>query len=295
MNFILENRRFVKWGALALVLLVIALRSFTIVGTGYVGVVNCFGTVQDPPLTQGLSPKAFWCSVDEMHAQLKPYKAEAHGASRDMQKVTIKVTVPYSLEESMSSKFFVAIGEEDDFINTILIPGIQEEAKAASATFTGEDLITKRENLRAAFDTRLHTFVAAVLEKKGVPGGVSIGHVTIDDVDFTSPKFKAAIDAKVTAGQRAEQAKNEGKKIVTEAEGIASEIRNAADGEAYKLRTDAEQEAAAIEREGEALKSNPELVKLTAIANWKKRLPRVVGQTLPMMSVAPAAPQPAAQ
>ena len=120
-----------------------------------------------------------------------------------------------------------------------------------------------------------------------MPGSVTIKDVTINDVAFVESTFQDAINKKISAGVQVEQADFTAKKSVTVAEGKAFDIRNSADAEAYRIKAEAEQDANAIIREGEALKANPELVRLTAIEMWKKHLPRVVGQTVPYMAVAP--------
>ena len=107
-------------------------------------------------------------------------------------------------------------------------------------------------------------------------------------MSFDDPTFQHAVDAKVSAGVNVDKAVFTAKKLVTEAEGTEAEIKNEADAEAYGVLQNAQQEADAITREGDALKSNPSLVQLTAIGAWQKHLPRVVGQTVPYTSVTPA-------
>ena len=62
------------------------------------------------------------------------------------------------------------MGDEDNFLATVLQPGIQETIKAAAAKFSSEEMVNKRENLRIAFEQDLTKFVSDVLVSKGVPG-----------------------------------------------------------------------------------------------------------------------------
>jgi len=290
-----DNQKFslAKVGVLGFIALIVLFCSFVQVPTGYVGVVTCFGKMSDTPLPNGLDGIYPWCTATVIHTQPKNYNKEGKDAvlaeTKDLQQVTIPVSVPYAINEGTAPKFYVAMGDEQNFLETVLEPAIQETIKAASAKFSSEEMINKREQLRLAFQEDLINFVDTVLTAKGVPSSVTIKDVTINDVGFVEPTFQDAINAKIRAGVLVEKAGFAAQQTVTEAEGKAFDIKNSADAEAFAIKAQAEQEANAIIREGEALKANPELVRLTAIEKWKKHLPRVVGQTVPYMAVAPKA------
>lgn len=275
----------IKWGVFGLLTVVLLFNCYTTIPTGHVGVKTTFGALDPQPLTPGFHLINPVSSVEKIDARLLPYKVETHSGSHDLQKVTTILTVPFSVIESQAPNFYAAIGEVEDFKHSILDPGIQESAKAVTAGFTAVELVTKRDSVRAAFEEVLKEYVAAVLKDKGVPGAVQIGTVTVDNLTFT-PKFQAAVEAKVKAGQDAERAVNDGRKIVTEAEGEANRIRANADGEAYTTLELAKKEADAIRREAAALRSNPDLVELTAIQRWKGKLPRFSGaQPVPLLNL----------
>lgn len=281
----ITSTRAIKWGVAAAVLLVVGLNCYTTVPTGHVGVQSTFGEVNPQPLLAGFHPVNPLSSITKINVRLVPLKVEAHSGSHDLQKVTGFVTVPYSINEAQAARFYMEVGTLEDLKHTILEPGIQESVKAVTAQFSAEQLVKARDQVRITFEDTLKTYVAKALKDKGVAGAVDIGGVTIDNLDF-SPKFQAAIEAKVKAGQDAERARQDGKKIVTEAEAEAEQIRKAADGEAYTVLETAKKEADAIVREAAALRSNPDLVELTAINRWKGKLPRWNGAA-PMPFTAP--------
>lgn len=278
----------IKWVVGGLVLAIVAFNSYTIIPTGHVGVMTTFGSLDPQPLNNGFHLINPLASVQKIDTRLITVKPEAHSGSHDLQKVTTYITVPFSVVGGSAPKFYAEIGDIDAFRSNILEPGIQETVKAVTANYTAVELVTKRDSVRSAIEDALKEYVAGALKDKNVPGAVSIGFVTVDNLTFT-PKFQLAIEAKVKAGQDAERAVNEGKKIVTESDGEAKRIRAAADGQAYEILELAKKEADAIRREALALRSNPDLIELTAIQKWKGKLPKYSGvQALPTLPVGPA-------
>ena len=86
------------------------------------------------------------------------------------------------------------------------------------------------------------------------------------------PAVVEALDAKIAAIQKALLRQNE----VVEAEAEANKVRAKADGDADAVRAKASAEAERIDVLGEALRRNPEIIKLNAIEKWDGRLPRVI-------------------
>src|SRR5262249_48393366 len=147
----------------------------------------------------------------------KPHKATAKAGSHDLQKVTTVVTVSYNLVDTQAPVFYKEYGSIDNFEAAVLDPAIQESVKAVTANFTATDLVKRRETVRDEIETAIRTLVQGAMMSKNAPGTIAIGRVTLDNLDFT-PKFTAAIEAKVKAGQDAERARNDGAKMVAEAE-----------------------------------------------------------------------------
>lgn len=278
----------IKWAFVGLVVIVVGYNSFQIVPRGYVGSQSLFGVMNPQPLSPGFQLINPLSSVELLETFVRPHRAVANSGSHDLQKVTTAVTVPYNLIDSQAPVFYTQYGTIDNFQSAILIPAIQESVKAVTAKFSATDLVKRRETVRDEIELAIRSLVAEAMESKGAPGSVQFGRLTIDNLDFT-PKFAAAIEANVKAGQDAERAVNEGTKMLAEAEGEAQSIRARADAEAYTTVELAKKEADAITREAAALRENPDLVELTAISRWKGKLPRYSGQQLPvpLVNVAP--------
>jgi prohibitin 2 len=274
----------VKYALLALPIIAIGWNSYKIVPRGYVGSASLFGIMNPQPLLPGFNLINPLSRVDLLQTFVKPLKATAKAGSHDLQKVTTAVTVPYNLIDSSAPIFYREYGTIENFEAAILDPAIQESVKAVTANFSATDLVKKRETVRDEIEAAIRSLVAAAMKSKGAPGTIQIGRATLDNLDFT-PKFAAAIEAKVKAGQDAERARNEGAKLIAEAEGESQSMRAKAEAEAYSTVEIAKKEADAIRREAAALRDNPDLVELTAIGRWKGKLPKFSGtMPVPMMS-----------
>ena len=101
---------------------------------------------------------------------------------------------------------------------------------------------------------------------------IRISNCAMTDFQF-SEEFNAAIEQKVRAEQLALQAANEKKQRITQAEAKKKEKELAADADAYEIEKMSQVRAAAIKRESQALKGNPQLIQLRYVEKWNGILP----------------------
>ncbi|MFZ4598157.1 MAG: prohibitin family protein [Terrimicrobiaceae bacterium] len=265
----------------ALVLVIFALvilGSLTvIIESGHVGVVRTLGAVQPDALPEGLHfKKPFMDQVEQMDIRLSASHAKATAASKDLQTVSTEVTTQYSLKGELAPMTYQRIGNLGKVSASLVEPGIQECVKAVTAKFTAEELVTKREMVKLQIQQALEAFLNHTLKEKGVEGAIVIANVAITDFDF-SDEFNRAIESKVKVEQQALQAKNEKIMRVTQAEASAAERQLSADAEAYSTTVQSKARAEAIQREAEALKQSPELIKLRTVERWDGVLPKISG------------------
>lgn len=180
----------------------------------------------------------------------------ASAASLDQQAVEMVANLQYQLQADKIEQIFRTIGGSgnggnfpDDRIDNIIRPILQESIKSASAQFSATDLLIKREELRDAIidglNRRLERYYIDVLT------------VNIENIEF-SAQFNQAIEDKVTAQQKAEQARFE---LETEKAKLEQE----------KVR------AEALRVRGQALKDNPQILEEEKIKKWDGKLPQVQG------------------
>jgi len=277
-------------GILGLVLL---LSCFTTVESGHVGVVKSLGAVQKESLAEGFHFKKPWDSVIEVETRLHAYKTKAGAASKDLQSVTTEITVQYSQRASMAPETYQKIGDKDRLEPTVMAPAVQESLKSITAKFTAEELVTRRQQVKAEVEDAIKTFIQKTLQDKGVSGAIDLANIAITDFEF-SPDFNHAIEAKVKAEQEALKAENDKKKRITEAEAGNAEKKLEADAKAYSTEVESKARAAAIQREAEALKAHPNLIQLRAAERWDGHLPVYMGgqQPIPFMNIGATQPAP---
>ena len=249
-------------GIVVVLLLGLFTSSFVIVESGYVGVVRTLGAVQPVPFAEGFHlKKPFMDRIEQIDVRLRKAESQASAASKDLQVVSTKVAVQFSLNGPVAPMTYQKIGRAQVVEATLIGPAIMESVKSVTAQYTAEELITKRAEVKNAIQLAIESFIGETLTQKEVLGAVSIANVAITDFDF-SAEFNRAIEEKVRAEQEALKAINEKLRRVTQAEAAAAERTLAADAEAYQIEVASKARAEAIRREAEALKDNPALIQL---------------------------------
>lgn len=276
--------KMVIFGFVALLAVLGMTSSCTSVDSGTVGVVKHFGAVQPQALPEGIHfirPYGF-ATVTSIDTKLRTVEEEAHSASKDLQNVTAKVVVQYSLQANWAPRLLQRFGQEIDIEASTLRPGIQESVKVITSRYTAEQLVTHREEVKVGIVAEIKHFVDTTLKDKEALGSVRLANVSVKDFSF-SHEFNAAIEQKVRAEQDALRAENEKRQRVTQAEAAAAEKKLAADAMAYQTEVESKARADAIERESKALQANPGLIQLRTVERWNGVLPTYTGNSIPMM------------
>lgn len=244
------------WGILGSVIGVVMivasliLSSLTTIPAGHRGVVVRFGAVTGSILEEGLQTKApFIDSVVKMSVQTQKYEADSQSASLDLQDVATTIALNWRLEPGRAAEVYRTIGV--DYINRIAAPAVQETIKQVTARYNAEDLILRREEVKAEITQNLSV---RLLER-----GIIAETVSITDFQF-SATFIAAIEAKVAAEQavleatnKLERVKVEAQQAEAQAEGEANARIKRAEGEAEYIRVVTEAQVAANEAIAESL------------------------------------------
>lgn len=216
--------------------------------------------------------------------------------SQDLQQVQTTLSLQYSLQSSLTPKAYENIGTREAIEINVISKAIEESLKAVTSNFTAEELIQKRNFVKGQIRLKVEDFIQEATNQKGLDQLIVIANLAITEFGF-SEQFNKAIEAKVQAEQKALQAKNEKQRIVIESEAAREKVQLAADAVAYQTMTLAEAEAnktlalaeakaKALALEGEALKANPEIIKLRKIEQWDGILPKfALSEALPMFNM----------
>lgn len=240
--------------------IILANGTFGTIGAGQRGILLRFGAVTDTVYNEGLYFKVpFIESVKVIDVKVQKEQTEATSASKDLQAVHAVVALNFHIVPAQVGKIYQGIGI--DYKDKLIDPAIQESVKASTAKFTAEELISKREVVRAE--------MKKLLTEKLSGWGINVDDVNIVNFNF-SDSFNAAIESKVTAEQDALASKNKLERIKFEAEQKIVEAK----GKAEAMRV-----------ESEALKSNPEVLQLRALEKWNGILPQVTGGNIPFVNI----------
>jgi len=284
-------------GVAVIFLLIAGFSSMTVITAGYVGVVKKFGEVQPNYLPAGLHfVTPFVSSVAEIDIRIGSVSHGSVAFSKDLQTVNSQASLQYGLEASLMPLAIKTIGDRSMIEAVILEKAILESLKSETSKFTAKELITKRELVKIGIRKAIENYMKTSTTKYELEGLIEISNLAITDFQFSS-EFNKAIEAKVKAEQQALQAQNEKKKLETEAFAAANQTKIAADAErykieamanaeAYQMQKVAEARARAIKVEAQALKNNPDLLKLRMIEQWDGKLPKYNGgEGVPLLDI----------
>ena len=239
-----------------IVILIILMNAFYIINAGERGVLLTWGNPDNVPISEGIHFKIpIAQKVVIMDIKTQKYEADLTAASSDLQNVNTKIAINYHLDPKSVPTVYQTIGTDYDI--KLIFPLEQESNKAATAQYTAEELITKREQVRTQMENNLRDKLAA--------RGILVESISIIDFAF-SPSFTQAIEAKVTAEQNALAAKNKLEQVKYEAEQRVTQAKGEAD-------------AIAIQASAINAKGGKDYVQLQAINRWDGQLPKAMLST----------------
>ncbi len=242
---------------------------FVVIGPGERGVVTNFGAVQKDIMGEGLHLRVpIMQKVVIMDVRVQKGEGQGDAASKDLQQVTTNVALNYHLDPGRVAETYQTVGNLNAVGDRIILPAVQESVKAATALYTAEELVSRRQEVRDKI--RSH------LRERLTKNGVIVDEFSIVNFSF-SREFNAAIESKTTAEQ----------------------LKLKAERDLERIRIEAEQKVAAAKAEAESLRLQKEivtenLIKLRqiemqqkAIDKWDGRLPQVTGGATPFIDVKP--------
>lgn len=249
-------------GSVFLVVLAIgfALSTFTQVSQSTVGIVTTWGHVETDVLPEGphfVSPAS---KVHEVFIGLDVAKIEkAQAASKDLQSVHTDLTMNYRVNPAMALALY-KLAPSLEYEALYIQPAMFEVFKSVAAHYTAEQLVTQRQEVSGA--------ILAGLKTKLESYGLNIQDINITNFQF-SESFDKAIEAKVTASQRADQSERE----LAQAGFDAQKVIAKAKGEA---------EAIAVQAQAVKTSGGAEYLQLQAINRWDGKLPTYMGAGAPL-------------
>jgi len=215
-------------GAIAAILLLVALNAFVIINPGEAGVISILGKARDGALLEGIHVKPPFISVIDIYdLTVQKFEVPAQSSTKDLQDLSARFAINFRLDPTQVVEVRRKQGTLQNIVSKIIAPQTQESFKVAAARRTVEEAITKRNELKQDFDEAL----GARLDKYGI----IVLDTSVVDLTF-SPEFAKAVEEKQIAEQRAQRAVY----VAQEAEQEAQADINRAKGRAEAQRLLAE-------------------------------------------------------
>ena len=249
--------KFVKLlGAVLLGLSVLLMNSLFIIGPTEGATIQRLGVVQEASLQPGLHTKIPLVeSYTRYTVGVRKHEISVQSKTADLQPVAATFVLNIGIDRGSLPSIRRDLGSLNDLDDRIVIPQTQEAFNQAVAGFTAEEVITRRADLKASFDS----LIASRLK----PYGILVRDAAVATLSF-SEKFDEAVEDKQVAEQNARKAAYVAEQAAQDAEAAINRARGSA--EAQRL------EAEALKSEGGAL-----VLQARAIEKWDGHFPQVLG------------------
>jgi len=252
------------WIAIVTTILLVTFNPFVIIPAGHRGVVVNLGAVSDKVLQEGFHLRTpILQNIQIIDVRMQKEEVSTGAASKDLQELKTTIALNYHLGVGTVNQLYQKVGM--DYKNRVIDPAVQEAVKAATAKYTAEEVVTKRQIVRDD--------MKRIITERLAREFILVDEVSITDFDF-SESFNKAIEAKVTAEQLALQAKN----VLEQKKFEADQTITTARAEAEKIRIQAE----SISKQG-----GQSYVQLKAIEKWDGKLPiqMIPNATVPFLDL----------
>lgn len=266
-----------------LVFIIFVFSTYFTVGQGERGVITHYGKVvglSEPglhfkmPFVTGVTDVSIQPQVLEYGSKEVPMESY----SQDQQPADIQVSVNFHVTDPVG--LYSNYGSIERAAANVLTPKVYAQVKDIFGKFDAVEAIQKRAALEAQIDRALSAAVAAV------HAPINVDSVQVQNIAF-SQQYEKAVEDRMEAQVREQQAQAEKTQRMTRADAGAYEVKAAADAKAHQIEVQGGAEASAIKARGDALRDNPGLVQLTEAEKWDGALPTtmVPGGSIPMLSL----------
>ena len=256
-----QTGRYILWGALALVAIIVFFSSFYTIRSTERGVLSTFGKMNDAVVEDGLHFKIpFIQTIKKVNVQQKKFDGKENSYTRDVQTSEVEYTINYDLVRENVSRLMKNVG--DDYHNRIVVPFIRSAMKQSFGNFAATEIVENRDAVRREIEASL---------RKTLDSNYFMNiQFQLVNIDFDDD-FENAIKEKQVAEQNALKAKNV--TIQVEEQAKQTKIKAEADAEAMRIKAN-------------ALERNPKLVNYEAVQKWDGKMPQyMLGNSVPLIDL----------
>lgn len=253
--------KWILWGVLGLFSLLVIISSTYLIDPGFRGVLTTLGRVAPRSYSNGIGFKwPFISSMKQMDVRTQAFTEQTSSYTSDVQTAQMKYTFTYELNPTNVHILYESVGVNYEVKK--IVPVLNDVLKDVIGKWQAQDLVANRDKARMDILEGLNERIDPVFFQNLT--------FQIIDVDY-SDNFEKAIENKVIAEQRAQEAVNNTKRIKEEAE--------------QKLIS-AKAEAEAMEIKSQALARNKGLTEYEAVQKWDGKLPQyMLGNSVPLLNL----------
>jgi regulator of protease activity HflC (stomatin/prohibitin superfamily) len=251
--------------AAGLMTLAVAGCGVEVVDAGEAGIKKTFGKVEQEPLSPGFYLyNPFTSDVITMDVRTLRFENQTPTYTKDVQQANISYVINYNLEFSSVVRVYSEVGQ--NWADVLIPQVINGEMKNVIGRWNAIELVSNRQ--KASLE--IEQGIASKLKQDGV----IVTGFELTNIDYND-EFEQAVEKKVVAVQKAEEAKNQTVQIEERAKQTI--IAANADAEAMKIKT-------------AALKESQSLVLYEAVKKWNGVLPKIMsGEAGTILNVPEAA------
>lgn len=219
------------------------------IDAGNRGIETWFGKVTSTePVSEGLY---FYFPIGgniiEYECKTQKYTLKLDTYTKDVQPADLEVTINYALDGNKIIELHKTVGQE--YKSKVLDPKVMSAIKNVVGQWDAASLVANREKASQQILEQLRTYVS--------DSHINISSVSLNNINY-SDSFEKAIESKVVAKQKAEEAVN--RTVEVEEESKQTVLKAKADAESMEIRSN-------------ALAKNKGLVEYEAVQRWDGKLP----------------------
>ncbi|NCJ06129.1 hypothetical protein GS597_06280 [Synechococcales cyanobacterium C] len=189
--------------------------------------------------------------------RLQAYEISTVAGTRDTQAIDVTLVLNYRLEETKVGEIYSRLGRLDAIQVELIKPIAEEVMKSVIAQYNAEQILENRSDIAQR--------VRELVNNRLAQYGVSAEQLSIANIGF-SQSFTEAVEAKLVAQQRAEQARAEVQQAELQAQARIAEAEGLARAQQLQMTT-----------------LTPLLVEMERIKKWDGKLPQVMSDNGSML------------
>ena len=220
-------------------------------------------------------------TIHKMTIRTRKVKLKLPVYSKDIQAADVEMSVNFALDAAKVADIYIQAGV--DYAERIVIPQLNSKPKDIFGKYNAVNIVQTREHLTAE--------IQQDLERQFASTGIIIQSVQLENIDFSDAyehsveeRMKAEVEVQKVQ-QNLEREKINADMLRAKAKGEADARLAQAEAQARSIELVGKAEAEAIRAKSEAMKANPDYVKMLQAERWDGKLPQTMlpSGTLPVI------------